>query len=161
MRDDQRSKIYDWEWSVIPHWDQTKVPYKDAQEIVNLIWHEEGFKYPPKIMALRPNATATGAQAIREGSKLIIQIKRKWRTRAFILIHEIAHHMLEKSTGADTEAIHGPKFMGIYMKLLRKYLSIPLIHLMVRAHQNGIRYNLRAKPTVGRLERARDRKKAA
>jgi len=161
MRDDQRSKIYTWEWAVVPHWDTTKVFYKNAQEIVNLIWLEEGFKYPPTITTLRPNATATAAKAVREGNTLTIQIKRKRRTRAFILIHEIAHHMLEKSKWVDTEPDHGPKFVGIYMKLLRKYLNIPLIHLMVRAHQHGVRYNLRAKPTVGRLERARDRKKAA
>ena len=145
MRDFQRNKIYKWEWATLPQYDRVRIPYDQAQPIVNYIWKQENLKYPPRIKALSDSATKILAGARYDGKKLNVWLKKSRPTRGFIMLHEIAHLIVMKQTGSQI-GIHDEQFLGIYMGLLNRHLCIPMMHLMVSANNHELKYDLSAKP---------------
>jgi hypothetical protein len=43
---------------------------------------------------------------------------------------------------------HGPEFVGIYMRLLEKYMGLNLLVLMATANNSKVDFNVMAVPTV-------------
>ncbi len=113
-RDFQRSKVYDWENRVIAPRDPSFVSFAEAQGMVNAIWSEMGFKYPPKIEPLSSRAKATVASATR------LSILLQKRTPSWCLLHEVAHAITSTMDGQSDG--HCELFMGVYVRLLVHYL---------------------------------------
>lgn len=137
-RDGQRSRVYNWENLVVGRRDPTSLPYPAAQAMVDAIWSDMGLRYPPAVEPLPRHAKATIASANR------LSIFLPERTPSWCLLHEVAHAMTTSSEGRSDG--HGAVFMGIYAKLLARYLQLDPIQLNRTLHDAGIAVAIEARP---------------
>lgn len=136
-RDYQKSKVYAWEQAVVSPRAPTHVSFTNAQTFVNGIWLAEGLLYPPKV-DLIPKQTR---RHVADANRSIIRIPERG-VPAWVLVHEIAHSMTSLSEGYSAK--HGEDYLGTYMRLLDRYLKIPLPLLLYTAREAGLKYNLLA-----------------
>lgn len=128
--DYQRSKAYKWEDDCIHLKDNSVVPFAQAQGIVDYVWAQEGLSHPPKIAVMPPHATRKLADATR----MRIRIPEHG-IKTSILLHEIAHSM------CPTHG-HGPRWVGMFMKLVEKHMRIPMPLLMYHAKLAKVKFDL-------------------
>jgi len=129
-RDFQRSRVYAWENRVVAPRDSSFVSFPVAQSMVNAIWSDMGLNYPPKVEPLPLQATAT----IASGGRLSIFLPE--RTPSWCLLHEIAHAMTSTMNGESDG--HGDIFMGVYVRLLARYLRLDPAELVRSVRSNNI-----------------------
>jgi hypothetical protein len=96
--------------------DPTHLPFSTAQAMVDAIWWDMGLRYPPAVMPLSRRATATIARADR------LSILLPDRTPSWCVLHELAHAMTSHADGRSDG--HGPLFMGVYVRLIERYLRL-------------------------------------
>jgi hypothetical protein len=118
--------------------DPTVVPFVAAQAMVDAIWADMELRYPPAVERLSPHATATLASANR------LSIFLPERTPSWCLLHEIAHAMTSTQDGRSDG--HGPAFMGVYLRLLVRYLRLDEADLLRSLAQAGIDVRRDARP---------------
>ena len=140
MRDLQRSRVYAWEDAVVAPRDRSAIPFEQAQMLVTGVWLAEQLLYPPRVEPMPRQARRTWAT----GSRTTIRLPQDRPTPTYVILHEVAH-ALSSTVDGDTDA-HGPDFVGLYMGLLDRRLSIPTPLLMFTAAQHGVTFNLAAKP---------------
>lgn len=138
MTDRQRGLVYAWEDRVIAPRDPTLIAYAAAQAMVDAIWADMGLRYPPAVERLPAQATATLARADRLALRLPAE------TPSWCLLHELAHAMSARHDGASDG--HGPIFMGLYARLLVRYLRLDEAWLRRSLAEAGIRADPRARP---------------
>ncbi len=109
-----------------------------AQGMVDAIWAEMGLRFPPKVEPLPRQARATVADATR----LTIQLAHA--SPSWWLLHELAHAMTSTHDGLSDG--HGAKFMGLYARLLTRYLRIPTDVLLESLHTAGIEVDMQTEP---------------
>ena len=85
--------------------------------MVAAIWAEMGLRFPPKVEPLPRQARSMVADANRLSIRLADTSPSWW------LLHELAHAMTSTHDGRSDG--HGPKFMGLYARLLTRYLRVP------------------------------------
>lgn len=136
MRDFQKSKVYKWEDAIIKNKGRT-LRFDQLQGIVDGIWLMEGWLYPPKVRPISKRVKKHLALGSR-GSLYFQETVDEW-----LLLHEVAHALAGTQDETDR---HGPVFVGLYMKLLAKYLKIPELYLYTTAMAAGVQYNPNAKP---------------
>jgi hypothetical protein len=102
--------------------DPSFISFPEAQAVVNAIWSEMDLLYPPKVEPLASQATTTVASADR------LSIFLPERTPSWCLLHEIAHSMTTNLEGQSDG--HGSLFMGVYVRLLARYLRLDLTELV-------------------------------
>lgn len=143
MRDFQRQKVYDWEKKYIfPH-DRSFVSFEQIQSVVDYVWFNEGLSYPPKVIPLASNTKNFCGKA----NRLEVQFFEKTTTKTCVILHELAHSMThEHVDDQEVNDGHGVKFMGIFMRLLDKYMQFELSYLRQTAEAMRIRFNMNAKP---------------
>jgi hypothetical protein len=118
--------------------DRTTIAFSAAQAMVDAIWSDMDLRYPPAVERLSPRATATLASANR------LALCLPDRTPAWCLLHEIAHAM---STTVDGRSDgHGPVFMGLYVRLLVRYLRCDEASLLASLRDAGISIARDARP---------------
>lgn len=139
MRDYQRQRVYDWENLNVGPKDSSVIPFDQAQMMVNYIWEQEGLLYPPQVREMPKQNRKAEAKANRSD----IWVKPEG-IASWILIHEIAHSLTTDTFDLDSDR-HGPAFVGVYMRLLEKYIRIPLPLLMFSAKQAKVHFNIQAK----------------
>jgi len=132
-RDFQRSRVYAWENRVVAPRDPSFVSFADAQAMVDAIWLEMGLKYAPKVEPLSTQAKATVASATR------LSIFLPERTPSWCLLHEISHALTSTMDGQSDG--HGGSFMGVYVKLVARYLRLSLVELVRSARADDIQIN--------------------
>lgn len=138
VTDYQRTRVYKWEDVNIHKHDETLVLFKNAQKLVDYVWNEEGLTKPPKVVKLHNNDKTSTATATR--MKIAI---RPEGVQTSILLHEIAHSM---TSLLDTKtALHGPRFVGVYIDLAVKYLHLDRIALEHSAEKAKVRFNYKGK----------------
>lgn len=137
MRDMQKTRLYQWEDRIIGPRDVNPVDLETAQAIVRHVWQEEGLVFPPVVQAL-PSQTK---RLVGSGSRTVIQLK--FPTHTWIVLHEVAHSLNTTLEGKCDH--HGPNYLGIYMRLLAKYINVPLPLLMFTATDSKLSFNLSAK----------------
>ncbi len=120
-----------------PH-DPTDLPFAAAQAMVDAIWSDMGLRYPPAVEPLPPRATATLARANR------LSVLLPPRTPSWCLLHELAHAMTSTADGRSDG--HGPAFMGVYVRLLVRYLRLDPAGLIRSAADAGIAVDAHARP---------------
>jgi len=130
IRDFQRGRVYAWENRVVAPRDSSFVSFPEAQSMVNAIWSEQGLKHPPKVEPLSPQATSTMASAGR------LSISLPERTPSWCLLHEIAHSMTSTMDGESDG--HGGLFMGVYVRLLARYLRLDPAELVRSVRSENI-----------------------
>jgi hypothetical protein len=106
--------------------------------MVDAIWLEMGLKYPPRVEPLPRQSSATLASATR------LSIFMSEAIPSWCLLHELAHAMTSTVEG-DSDR-HGPIFMGVYLKLISRYLRIGQDELFSSAAGEGIEITPDANP---------------
>ncbi len=144
-RDSQRGRVYAWENRIIAPHDITLVTYGRAQAMVDAIWADMGLQFPPGVEKLPSQSSATLASATRLSIFLPAQIP------SWCLLHEIAHAMTSDIDGSSDG--HGPIFMGVYLKLLSRYLRLDPDRLLESAADDGIAVARDASPIFVDAER--------
>jgi hypothetical protein len=118
--------------------DPTILLFSSAQAVVDAIWSDMGLRYPPAIVPLSRRATATMACANRLSIWLADQ------TPSWCVLHELAHAMTSDADGrADG---HGPIFMGVYVRLIERYLRLDTQILIDSLQDAGIEVARDARP---------------
>jgi hypothetical protein len=110
--------------------DTTIVELQAAQAMVNAIWTDMELRYPPAVQRLPRHATATLASADR------LSIRLSSRTPSWCLLHEIAHAMTTTQDGRSDA--HGALFLGMYVRLLVRYLRLDEADLLASLAADGI-----------------------
>jgi hypothetical protein len=98
--------------------------------MVNAIWSEMGLRYPPAVVALPKQASRTVGRADR------LSIALANETPSWCLLHELAHAMTSHVDGRSDG--HGPLLMGVYVKLLVRYLRLDQQLLCDSLQQAGV-----------------------
>lgn len=143
-RDYQKSKLYAWENLIISPKDHNIIPYDQLQNIVDYIWNQESLRYPPRVIPLPKQATSKWACA----NRLKIEAPEKGLP-SWVLIHELCHCLtITFENDHPNGGAHGPIFVGIYMKLIEKYVKIPLSLLMYTAKENDVDFDISAIPLL-------------
>ena len=137
-RDRQRSKVYAWEERFVAARDPTSIVFAQVQGMVDAIWVEFGLRFPPKVERLPRQARSTMADATRLSIRLPESSPSWW------LLHELAHAMTSTADGQSDG--HGPKFMGLYVKMLACYLRMPVDASLMSLEAAGIKVDMRAEP---------------
>ena len=137
-RDRQRSKVYAWEERFVAPYDPSTIALAQAQGMVDAIWSEMGLRFPPKVEPLPRQARATMADANRLTIRLADTCPSWW------LLHELAHSLTSTHDGRSDG--HGAKFMGLYVRLLARYLRLPMEALLTSVHAAGIDIDHQATP---------------
>ena len=137
-RDRQRSKVYAWEERFVAARDPTLIRFAQAQGMVDAIWTEFGLRFPPKVERLPRQARSTLADATRLSIRLPKSSPSWW------LLHELAHAMTSTADGQSDG--HGPKFMGLYVKMLARYLRMPVDASLMSLEAADIEVDMRAEP---------------
>jgi hypothetical protein len=138
-RDRQRGKVYAWEARLVAPHDPTSIAFSQAQGMVNAIWTEMGLRFPPKVESLPRQTRSTMADATR------LSIRLPETSPSWWLLHELAHAMTSTVDGQSDG--HGPKFMGLYLQMLARYLRVPSDVLARSLEAAGIEVDIQAKPT--------------
>jgi hypothetical protein len=137
-RDQQRARVYAWEdIEVAPH-GADPVPFDRLQPMVDAIWREMGLRFPPAIEPLPRQSRSLRADATR------LRLRLPDPVPSWLLLHELAHAMTSTHEGASDG--HGPRFMGLYLQLLDRYLRLPLARLAPGLRQAGIAFDTAARP---------------
>jgi hypothetical protein len=118
--------------------DPTILLFPDAQAVVDAIWSDMGLRYPPAIVPLSRRATATMACANR------LSIWLADRTPSWCVLHELAHAMTSDADGRSDG--HGPIFMGVYVRLIERYLRLDTRTLIDSLQDAGIEVTRDARP---------------
>jgi hypothetical protein len=112
--DKQKKKVYSWENVCVAPRDKSVVLFNNIQPIVNYIWQEEGLNFPPTVVRLGEHSPYAAM-----GDRLEVHFKSQ--TETWVILHELSHSMTSLCDGRSNQ--HGSLFMGIYCKLLNKYLG--------------------------------------
>jgi hypothetical protein len=137
-RDGQRGRVYAWEDRVVGPRDPTTLPFAAAQGLVNAIWAEMGLRFPPAVERMPAQATTRLADASRLAIRLPAQ------TPSWCVLHELAHAMTTTHDGVSDG--HGPVFMGMYVRLLVRYLRMDEAGLLASLREAGIAVDSSARP---------------
>lgn len=107
--------------------DPTVLTLAAAQGVVDAIWSDMGLRYPPAVARLSRRATRTIACANR------LSIWLADPTPSWCVLHELAHAMTSEADGRSDG--HGARFMGVYVRLLTRYLRLdaPILTGSLRA----------------------------
>jgi hypothetical protein len=118
--------------------DPTILSFPDAQAVVDAIWSDMGLRYPPAVGRLSPQASATIARADR------LSILLADRTPSWCVLHELAHAMTSHADGRSDG--HGPLFVGVYVRLIERYLRLDPQMLIDSLRDAGIEIARDARP---------------
>jgi hypothetical protein len=118
--------------------DPTTVAFTAAPAMVDAIWSDMALRYPPAVERLPRRATATLACANR------LSIFLPERTPSWCLLHEIAHAMSTTEDGRSDG--HGAVFMGLYVRLLVRYLRLDPSGLLASLTAAGVQVAVDAHP---------------
>ena len=136
-RDSQKQRVYDWEDKYIGSKHSDIVVFDNVQSIIDYVWNGMGLEYPPKAILLSKTAR-------KGGSATRLHVRLQPVTRTWIILHELAHSMT--SDEEDNSDRHNAQFVGVYMKLLEKFLNIPSTYLWWSATESKVKFDRFATP---------------
>jgi hypothetical protein len=143
QRDSQKSKVYAWEDKHVIGRTEAYIPFEKCQEMVNYIWEQMGWKYPPRVIAQHKNVTKHAASA----NRLHVSIPEDRGAKTTVIIHELAHSATCDVDGHSER--HGPEFVGVYMKMLDKLIpNLNLPVLMYTAQLGRVKFDITHKPNI-------------
>ncbi len=131
-------RLYAWEDAVVAPRDRSLVPHARLQALVDHVWAAEGLRWPPRIRPLPKAARRTVARATRTA------IEAPEELPSWVLLHEIAHAMTSDAEGRSDG--HGPRFTGLYLRLLVRHARLDAALLEVSLAEAGIPWERDARP---------------
>ena len=131
-------RLYAWEDREVAPRDLSRVPFAQLQALADHVWAAEGLRWPPRLRPLPPQARATVARATR------LAIEAPPVLPSWVLLHELAHAMTSTAEGANDG--HGPRFVGLYLRLLVRHARMPEDALVASLRQTGIPFEPGARP---------------
>ena len=131
MRDFQRSKVYNWEWTALRSLPQNwrLVTVNECQVLVEKIWLREG-QHPNDVPIVTDGRGRTSAGSKRGE----IAIPRKMR-QSVVVCHEVAHEMLPYGIG------HTENFVSTFITVLNDNLGISKDALIETAMDFKVKMN--------------------
>jgi hypothetical protein len=138
MADRQRARVYAWEDVVVAPRGGDLQPFAHAQPMVDAIWADLGLRHPPAVEPLPRQSRRLQADA----NRLRLRLPERWPS--WLLLHELAHAL--SSTAEGNSDGHGPRFMGLYLQLLERYLRLPTADLVESLATHGIACDVAARP---------------
>jgi hypothetical protein len=139
-RDFQRQRVYDWQHEFVPQ--GQFVSLDQARALVEYIWKEEGYEFPPAVREIPKQTRKWAGNACRS----VIHLSPVVSTQT--VIHEVTHSLLMDMDNGSDDPGHGELFMGLYMQLLSKYMRIPMFEMMYTANKEGVKFDITAKPII-------------
>lgn len=136
-RDFQKNALYAWEREFIAPKDISPIHFSKAQSCVDYVWKEMGLNHPPQVIEL----AAQNKYAAARGGRFQIHLKEN--TKTWIILHELAHAMTSNMDETDG---HGEDFVGMYYKLIEKFMNIPGPYMLYTMEQYKLKYNLGVQP---------------
>ena len=131
-------RLYEWEDRVVAPLDRSRVPFAQLQALVDHLWAAEGLRWPPRVRPLPRRARATVARATRTAIEAPAELP------SWVLLHEVAHAMTSTPEG-DTDG-HGPRFVGVYFRLLVRHARLDEAMLARSLEAAGIVWDRDARP---------------
>lgn len=135
MNDFQQNRVYAWE-STLPAGGLIKI--ENAQSIVNHVWAAEHLEYPPQVELIHHNVKKSAGMANRLSIWLQPTVTLK------TILHEMAHSMTMELDGMGHQ--HNGWFVGVYAKLIEKYLDVSMPVMLYTASKFGVQLNAMAYP---------------
>ncbi len=105
---------------------------------MDAIWSEMELPYPPKVELLPLQARVR----LPDTSRLVLRLPAL--IPSWCLLHELAHAMTSDHDG--TTDWHGPRFVGIYVQLLVRYLRLDQVWLLGTIERAEIQVDMQARP---------------
>jgi hypothetical protein len=134
----EANRLYAWEDRVVAPRDRSRVPFAQLQALVDHVWTAEGLRFPPRVRPLPKQARATVARATR------LAVEAPPELPSWVLLHELAHAMTSTAEG-DNDG-HGPRFVGLYLRLLARHARMPEEELARSLRAAGIAFDPEARP---------------
>ncbi|HYZ32842.1 MAG TPA: hypothetical protein VE684_11260 [Crenalkalicoccus sp.] len=131
-------RLYAWEDAVVAPRDLSRVPFAQLQALVDHVWASEGLRFPPRVRPLPRRARATVARATR------LAIEAPDELPSWVLLHELAHAMTSTAEGENDG--HGPRFVGLYLRLLERHARLDRAMLEASLREAGIAFDAGARP---------------
>ncbi len=108
------------------------ISFDRAQMFVDGVWMVLGLIGAPRVSMMPAHAHRTWATGERT------ELRLRPETSAWVILHELAHALTMDHDGHCDG--HGPKFVGMYIKILDKVLNIPLALTMYSLNHHGVKY---------------------
>ena len=134
----EANRLYAWEDRAVAPRDRSRVPFAQLQALVDHVWAAEGLRFPPRVRPLPKQARATVARATR------LAVEAPPELPSWVLLHELAHAMTSTAEG-DNDG-HGPRFVGLYLRLLVRHARMPEEELARSLRAAGIAFDPEARP---------------
>jgi hypothetical protein len=134
----EANRLYAWEDRAVAPRDRSRVPFAQLQALVDHVWAAEGLRFPPRVRPLPKQARATVARATR------LAIEAPPELPSWVLLHELAHAMTSTAEGGNDG--HGPRFVGLYLRLLARHARMPEDELARSLRAAGIAFDPGARP---------------
>lgn len=143
-RDKQRSRVYEWERHVCKRLLGTSINMPDFEtldecdEFARPIWRKErgrvglARQHAPEIA--RPHWGQRSALAHADHR---ITLPR-WARSRWVILHEMAHRLTPR------DEAHGPRFVGVLMGLVARWMDLDATELMEIADEFGVSYYVRS-----------------
>lgn len=132
-------RLYAWEDAEVAPRDRSRVPFAQAQALVDHVWAGEGLRFPPRVRPLPRQARRTVARATRTA------IEAPEELPSWVLLHELAHALT--STAEEESDGHGARFVGMYLHLLVRYARMDRAALARSLACAGIAFDPDPRPT--------------
>ena len=134
----EANRLYAWEDRAVAPRDRSRVPFARLQALVDHVWAAEGLRFPPRVRPLPKQARATVARATR------LAVEAPPELPSWVLLHELAHAMTSTAEG-DNDG-HGPRFVGLYLRLLARHARMPEDELAWSLRAAGIAFDPEVRP---------------
>lgn len=131
-------RLYAWEDAEVAPRDRSSVPFAQLQALVDHVWAGEGLRFPPRVRPLPRQARRTVARATRTA------IEAPPELPTWVLLHELAHALT--STAEEKSDGHGPRFAGMYLRLLERYARMDRAALEASLRRAGIAWEADPRP---------------
>ena len=106
--------------------------------MVDAIWADMGLQFPVKVERLPRQARCIAADATR------LSIRLPQSSPSWLLLHELAHALSSTHDGMSDG--HGPVFVGLYARMLARYMRVPIQELTQSLAAFGVEADLTARP---------------
>lgn len=136
--DPQQTSAYKWEREVLASYTR-RVTIDQARTLVAAVWMAEGLRFPPAVESMPKQVTTALGDATRTKIRLVGSVP-EW-----VVLHEVAHSMQARADVNETD-YHGKLWLGTYMRLLEKFMGVPMPLMMYTATRAGLEYDIAARP---------------
>lgn len=145
-RDSQRTKVYEWEGRCVrelAHASIYDADFKTLEECAAYatpIWRKErGRAGQAGIRAPSIERPSWGQRRALAHFDHRITLPR-WARSRWVILHELAHRL----NAGQSASAHGPRFVGLLMGLVARWLEYDATQLMALADEMGVKYHVRS-----------------